>query len=350
MERLRIGYATYGSDFSRPADRRRFCYYAAKRGLQIERADPSRSYDLVVVTEKSDLSVWARYPRSRGKLVADFANAYLAAPSEGLRGRLRGPAKFVTRQWRHLHLSHHELLVDLCRRADGIVCTTQEVREAALPLCPNVHIILDFHVELGGVRKVVYGVRDTAHLAWEGEGCNVRMLEAIGPALAAVAKRRALALHVVTDLMYPMGLINVGLRPTKQLLDRVLPGVTTFLYQWNVAMAPHILTACDMAIIPIEVGNPLWLGKCENKLILFWRLGIPVLTSETPAYGRAMAGAGVEMTCRAPEEWQDKLQRYICDEAARRDAAEWGRRYAEAQHGEAQLMARWERVLESVLG
>ena len=44
---MRVGYAPYDASLSGPADRRRFPFYAERRGIQFELADPSREYDLV---------------------------------------------------------------------------------------------------------------------------------------------------------------------------------------------------------------------------------------------------------------------------------------------------------------
>ena len=52
-------------------------------------------------------------------------------------------------------------------------------------------------------------------------------------------------------------------------------------------------------------------GKPENKLVLLWQLGMPVLTSATPAYERAMAAAGLDMVCRSEAEWRSGLERMI---------------------------------------
>jgi len=37
-------------------------------------------------------------------------------------------------------------------------------------------------------------------------------------------------------------------------------------------------------VIPAVLGEPMFAGKPENKLLLFWRMGMPVITSSTAAY------------------------------------------------------------------
>jgi len=62
VEKLRIGYGGTSRDFTAPQDRRRFCFWASNREGDFELADPSKQYDLVVLTQMADLSQWVIYP------------------------------------------------------------------------------------------------------------------------------------------------------------------------------------------------------------------------------------------------------------------------------------------------
>jgi hypothetical protein len=65
-----------------------------------------------------------------------------------------------------------------------------------------------------------------------------------------------------------------------------------------------------MAIIPIDLSDNFNAGKPENKLILLWKIGIPVITSATPAYVRAMQAENLDMYCYTEKEWVDKILLY----------------------------------------
>ena len=90
LRELRIGYAPCSTTFEAPGDRRRFCYYAKKRNIPFEIARPSQAYDIVVVTQTADVSLWRQYPRERAKIIFDFVDSYLAIPRFDLKGLLRG--------------------------------------------------------------------------------------------------------------------------------------------------------------------------------------------------------------------------------------------------------------------
>ncbi len=75
QHRPRIGYAPFSSSLTHPGDRRRFPAYAKARGIPFELARPDENYDLVVLTELADISVWPNY--RGGKIIYDCIDLYL---------------------------------------------------------------------------------------------------------------------------------------------------------------------------------------------------------------------------------------------------------------------------------
>ena len=345
---LNVGYSTLGNDLTRPGDRRRFCHYASRRDVPFEIANPSSRYDLVVTTSGGDLGIWSRLPEST-KLVFDLVDSHLAVPRTDLRSALRGAFKFAFRHTRHLHLDYRALIAATCRRADAVVCTTEEQKGDIRGLCPNVHVILDFQPEAAKQVKTDYGAGNVFNLVWEGLPGNLVTFSCIADALRRLRTRRKIALHLITDLERAIGSTHVWMRPTKPWARRLIGIDEIYLYEWNQHVLPTISTACDLAVIPIPLDKPFFAGKPENKLMLFWRMGLPVVTSATPAYERAMRGAGLAMTCRTTDDWVRTLERYIDDEQARREAGQRGMAYAHAAHGEPRLLQKWDDVFASVL-
>jgi len=345
---MRIGYSTLRNDLTAPGDRRRFCHYAAQRGLPFEIARPGEKYDVVVTSSAGDLSEWSRLPRST-KLVLDMVDSYLDEPATEPRALVRGTAKFLLGHTRRWHFDYRALIEATCRRADAVICATEEQRDRISPLSENVHVILDFQSAEVARQKTDYRRGEVFHLAWEGLGVNLRTFETFAPAWRELRSRHKIELHLVTSLEIPTGSNSIGLRPARELVKRVL-GDGAYLYQWNVSMLAAICCACDLAVIPIPLDQPFFAGKPANKLIFFWRMGLPAVTSATPAYARAMRAAGLEMTCRDGSEWVLMIERLMSDENARQQAGERGRRMVEREYGESSLLERWDRVFESIGG
>lgn len=341
---LRIGYVPYSRSLERPGDRRRFVHYARRRNLKFEIADPSELYDVVVLSERADISVWSRY--TKGRLVYDLIDSYLAIPRSDVKGRLRGLAKYVSGQSRHLQTDHWKAIEAMCSRADAVICTTEEQRRDIEPLCSNVHIILDAHSMVARGAKADYAASQPFRLVWEGVPQTLGSLAVIRPVLARLSRKYPLELHLVTDLEYHRYLGRYGKSETLSAARRIFPEVR--LHAWNENDCANIICSCDLGVIPLMLDDPFNAGKPENKLLLMWRLGMPTIVSATPAYARAMSSAGLDMACTSAAEWETTLERYMADEVVRRQAGEAGRRYAESNFGDDRLLAAWDAMFASL--
>jgi hypothetical protein len=345
FEDLRIAYAPYDESLNRPADRRRFCYYAKKRNLTFEFANPSEAYDLVVVSAGADISVWSRY--RRGKVVYDMTDSYLATPKLDAMGMFRGVAKYATRQNRYLLWNYAEGLRQMCGRADAVVCTTAEQRTDILAHCGNVHIILDFQGNVVRSTKSDYSAGNVINLVWEGLAGNFHTLFEVKDVLSELHKTRPIAIHAITNLSYGKYLNGQFVQRSTSDLARKM-SVPCHLYEWNEYTCSAIACACDLAIIPIPLRDPIYAGKPDNKLHLFWRMGLPTIVSATPAYIRAMNESEISMACSTPQDWRDVLEKYCSSENARRDSGQRGREFVNKYHSEESMLSRWDRVLLSI--
>jgi len=340
----RVGYVPYSTTLAHPGDYRRFAGYAKSRKLSYEVAHPDRKYDLVVLTEWADISIWRNYPH--GKIVYDFVDSYLAIPRTDIRGCLRGIAKFISRQHRQLQLSYWEAIRNMCRRSDAVVCTTEDQRSLILPFCDNVHVVLDAHDAVASQVKKDYGLSDPVKLVWEGLPSNISQLGTIRRVLRELGRRYRIELNVVTDLEGALFLGKFWKVQSAAVVRRIFD--RTRMHAWDKNTFAGVITGCDIAVIPIDVRNPVAAGKPQNKLLLLWRMGMPVVTSATAAYSRAMNEAGQALTCKDDAEWLTNLERLILDEEARRYAGESGRAYAAGRFGEARTYDQWDAVFRSV--
>jgi len=344
LEDMRIGYVPYSQALDRPGDRRRFAYYASKRGLRFEIADPEQEYDLVILSARADVSVWSCYPQA--KLVYDLIDSYFAIPRTDLKGRLRGLFKFLSRQSRYLQLDYWKAIAGMCARADAVVCSTDEQRQDILKFCPNVHIVLDAHMDVTRTVKSDYRAGQPFRIVWEGLPQTLGSLALIRPVLDRLRERHPIEMHIVTDSEYFRYMGLYGKTNTLAEVLRILPDV--HFHEWRESDCADIICACDLAVIPLSLTDPFAAGKPENKLLLFWRMAMPVVTSASPAYVRAMRSAGMDLTVRNEADWLETLERLLGDEAARREAGTLGKAYTEREFSEARLLERWDAVFYSL--
>ena len=341
---LKIGYVPVTSSLTHPSDYRRFAGYAKARGLSFEEARWGEKYDLVVLSCQADISRWSDYPY--GKVVYDLIDSYLAIPSGNVKGMLRGLAKFAVRQNRRLRINYWEAIRDMCRRADAVVCTTTMQQTDISPFCANTHVVLDNHSEVANMQKSNYEAGKPFKLVWEGLPSNISQLETICEVLSDLRKRYPIELNLVTDLEGGRFLGKFGRLSSRTEAQKVFDGAV--VHSWDKETCAKIICECDAAIIPIDLKNAFAAGKPENKLLLLWRMGMPVVVSATPAYLRAMNEAGVSLACKDNQEWAKRLEEIICDEEVRRSAGEGGKAYVSKHFSEVMILDRWDNVFRSI--
>ena len=340
----RIGYVPYSATLKAPGDRRRFVAYAQARNLPYELALFDERYDIVVLSELADISVWPEY--RQGKVVYDLIDSYLSVPRTNWRQLLRGPAWYALGKHKRLQDYLYSLRA-MCRRADVVVCTTDEQKEAIGRFCSNIHVILDIHSAVATKVKTQYAAGRPFRLVWEGLASNLPQLLTLAPILRTLATRREFELHVVTDAKRPWPQAGLFRSDSRQFLARHFDRVC--FHEWKEENCAQTITSCDLAVIPIDLNDSFVVEKPENKLLLFWRMGMPVVTSATPAYRRAMQAAQTpKLACENKSQWLDALERMMSNKAAREDAAKRGRLQAEKEYGSAELIARWDAVFAAL--
>jgi hypothetical protein len=342
---MRIGYSPYTPSLIAPGDRRRFGAYARARGLRFELAKPGERYDLLVVSTGGDLASWSDPSSGADLVVFDLCDSYLGIP-RGPTDTVRGLGKYALGDFGHPVFSFRQTVEDMCRRADAVICTTAEQQRTITRYNGNVHIALDMSDDSVRQTKSDYAVGDTLNIFWEGLPYNLRYFEVLREPLATLDRRRPVALHVMTLLEFGRWSRRIGTVHTKSLTRRLFPH--TYVYEWNDLMLSRIATSCDLAVIPLDLTDPLAAGKSENKLLWMWKVGLPTLTTSTPPYVRAMQAAGVDMTCTTAADWSEKLTWLSDDENSRRQGGELGRAFATTMHDSETTLAEWDRAFESL--
>ena len=302
----RIGYAGYSPDFSGPGDRRRFCAYAAHRGLRFEPARIDQDYDLVLATHNGDLAGWTARKRREGdkfKFIFELVDGYFAQRALPRR-LLKGTARFFLGTDSRLSPDFLKTLIRASSAADAVICSTPDQREVISRYNPNVFVSFDHFGDELDAPKVDYERGDKLRIVWEGQSTTVPNLQVIREPLNDLRDR--IELHVVTDPLIYRYFGRFSPYPSRDALRGI--ECAKVFHHWDKATFARHIVACDLAVIPIERSNALAWAKPENKLVLLWQLGMPVLTSATPAYGRAMAAAGLDLVCADPAEWGDKLE------------------------------------------
>jgi glycosyltransferase involved in cell wall biosynthesis len=343
---MRIGYAPYDHSLQAPGDRKRFVAWAEDRQAPFEVVDaPRAGIDVAVVCTVADLTRWRNAPRS-AKIVYDITDDYLALPEAGLKNRARGVVKFLSGELSRPTLRYGRLMAEMCRRADVVVCTSEDQRRRVRDLGHrDVRIILDcYDAESMGIKRDYRGSGQST-LAWEGLPFNVDTLELLRDPIAALPPALQPTVHVATQPTFHPYARRFGRRSAQTIAQRALPNVPIVVHAWNRTTIPRIVAACDVAVIPLPLEDPFARSKSAQKLVGLWAMGMPVVTSATPAYTDAMEAAGLDFACTTTDDWERALTALLSDEQARRDAGAAGQAYVAAHASREIMLTRWDEVL-----
>jgi len=76
---------------------------------------------------------------------------------------------------------------------------------------------------------------------------------------------------------------------------------------------------------------------------MLWQLGMPVLASDTPAYRRAMAGAGLDQLCGDSADWRAALARMIgASDSGRESIGREARAFSERAYSREEFARRFD--------
>jgi glycosyltransferase involved in cell wall biosynthesis len=344
---MRLGYAPYDRTLDAPGDRRRFVAWARARGVEFELVDrPKAGIDVAVVCTVADLPRWRHAPPGM-KVVYDITDDYLGLPETGLKNRARGVAKFLAGELSRPTLRYRQIMVEMCKRADVVVCTSEDQRHNVEELAGScdVRIILDcYDPEIAGLKRD-YSASAGPRLAWEGLAVNVGTLALLREPLAQLPPELRPTVHIATQPVFHRYARRFGRCSAQAVAERALPDVSIVLHPWDRFDAAHIVAACDVAVIPLPLDDSFARSKSAQKLVSWWAMGMPVVTSATPAYSQAMRAAGLNTACRTIDDWGHALGTLLADEAARRAAGEAGRTYVERHASREIMLSRWDEVL-----
>src|SRR3954451_12441319 len=198
---MELGYAPYDPTLDAPGDRRRFVSSATDRGVNFAVVEqPHPGIDVAVVSSVADLVRWRDAP-SATRVVYDLTDDYLGLPASGLKNRARGVAKFLSGELSRPTLRYRELMADMCRRADVVVCTSSLQRDNVRRVAgdKDIRIILDCYDEASAGAKQSYASTGQPRIVWEGLPFNVETLELLREPLEALAPALQPSVHVVTQ-------------------------------------------------------------------------------------------------------------------------------------------------------
>ncbi len=324
-------------------------YWAKQRGHEIT-LDLDQKVDVLVLSGRADLTAWSR-KKDRAPLILDLVDGYLG--KEHLwRDWTRGAGKVLTGHISGAPRTYRKIVAEACSKAQAVICETVEQRETIVPYCPNTHAILDFHEEFPmlAYRAISEGGKFPS-LMWEGMPFTAKGLLLLQETFTEISKTRPISLNMVTDLTYPLFLGKYFYSGTEKILGDIpkILGDRFTLSKWSLDAVVATAKRSDLAVLPLDPAGTLNPLKAENRLLMMWRIGLPVLTSPSLAYNRVMAQTELGGICSSPSEWLQKVNEMIESPELRQRSVERGQQYIRDTHSEKIVLEAWDKLFESVI-
>lgn len=300
LNNLSIGYIPFSKTISGPADRRRFIFFAKEAKLKYEIFNPNKIYDLVIANTLSDPGLLLKLPK-KTKLLFDFTDAYMAENIFSIRALFRGLYKYSKGLSSKFYLNYKKAFIDIMKRSEVVICSSLEQKKLIMPYCKKIQIILDSHIEECTKVKKNYNNGEFLNIGWEGQHATLPCLLSLLKKISASNLNEHIKYHIVTDEnIKTLDKLKYGKSMKRYLKNKNL---NIIFYPWSIENVNNLADICDFAIIPVDLKNPMHKLKPENRIHLFWRLGLPVLASSTDSNVRAMQNCNHDLYAKTYSEW-----------------------------------------------
>jgi hypothetical protein len=350
MSKLKIGYSPLSQSLSAPGDRRRLIFWANARGHKIV-TDLTQKVDVLVASENSDFNS-PIFKQGKIPVIFDLIDAYLSPLnsyddfargfSKKLFGQISGSIK---------PFSHH--IRDFCLNSSGVICSSMEQKEVIQSFNKNAHIILDSHDEIPFINfsKSKYRLTSNFRILWEGQPATIRGVKQLSKAFLDTHRSLNFRFELVTDLEYFQFLNRYLKRSTINLLKNDFKNFyeNLSIVPWTVDNLVSSAQMSSIAVIPIDLTVPMQNLKPENRLLIMWRLGLPCLTSPSPAYARVARNVKLDLVCQSPDEWLENINLLLTDPKLALEHVESGQEYLRDTHSQSILLMKWDQAIESIL-
>ena len=342
---IKLAYVPYHKELVVPGDRRRFIFYASARKIPFEIADSSKIYDIVYLTYGCDLSAWIKYKKINPnvKIIFELIDAYLLEDL-GILTIFRGLVRYFHGKESSFWFYHKSALREIISFADAVVCSNREQMNNIININNNVHLSLDYFSNDISQHKVSLASNKKLKLVWEGQAHTIKNLLLLNDIFEKLGDK--VELYIVTDLVIksPFKVFN---RKTNSVLSKLK--CQYHLIEWNICTFSYYISNSDLAIIPISSDNSMMWNKPENKLLLFWEIGLPTLTSPTPSYKRVMDVAKLDFCCSSSDEWIRKIEEYMESSIEyRKEVMKKTNHYLNEYHTKNKILASWDSIFESL--
>ena len=263
-----------------PVDRRRFLAFVKNTVGYKATFDIKAKFDLIFCAGSGDINLALELKETGKPLIYDYANHYLEE-NITFKNYFR-PAYFsLSKKYSFNFQSYYSTIRRIIQAADAVTCSS-EVQKRYLERHTSVrqvHVLTDFFENdfphLFRDKFLPSNTRNHS-LFWEGQAENLKNFDSFED-----HEFQKLKIDLVTDPQYRLGFFK---RSSKKYCERMFDDFE--IHNWSFDAIISRSRICDIGIIPINKSMHIYSAKPENKAILMFLLGLPVIASSIPSYSQ----------------------------------------------------------------
>jgi len=301
-------YDAYSADLTQISDRRRSGLWINLPDFEVV-GDDGAPIDVQVITPFTDPFLISRL--KPGVLtVLDIVDGYLIEDAPFIKDYLRYFLRSSKREALKKPKRFSKSLREVCSKVDLIVVASNEQARIAGLYNPHVTVIRDSHDELGKPLNIkLFNKTQGFNIFWEGLGFTIFHFEEVVKELGEFLIETNSTLNLVTNETFPRYAAKFGKIKAIKLIQKIFgpAAKNVHIHAWSQEKVREIARKCDFGVIPILENDKFGRLKPENKLLIYWRLGLQTLFSDTPSYVRLADEVGVSEYSVESGKWKEKL-------------------------------------------
>ena len=342
MAAIRVFYFPYTPDGLGPADRRRFGRWCSVRKHQIVGIN-DRNIQLAVLTPKG-LYLAPYFAKRKIPIILDIVDAQNLLShwgrdlARGLSNKRSGnilpifPIKFSSIIRNNLKFVH------------TVVVANPEQQYLYNNFARTTYI-LDSHSEIPMLDVNLN--RPRGALFWEGLPYTWKEVFPLFAEIQKSFEGDNFILNIVTSEKYKSLTKPRGFHSSRTQIATYEKkyGFKTNFYPWNLQNLLEAAQVSEFGLLPVGNQKEMFL-KAENRLLIMWRLGLPTLFSNTPAYSRVSSLSGVTSgKCESAQDWLDCISEWRKNPTLAIRQVELGQLYIKQMHSEENFLQKWDNLV-----
>lgn len=347
---MKISYDSYSENLDHIVDRRRVGLLLSEVDSLFGSAEHS-STELNIFTPISNLANFSRI-RENQKLIFDIVDGYLVEDVGLTKDYLRYLSRVGIKKFLKQPRKFADVLKSVCYSADLVTVGSLEQAQVMRAFNPNVFAIWDCHDEFGNPKEFRNSEKNQDFdIFWEGLSFTIFHFQEHWKDIRRFLEETNSKLHLVSNPNFKRYANKYFQGTTKKLVTKVFSGQSdrVILHDWSVKTVQEVSQFCDFGIIPIDSNDKFGRLKPENKLLLYWRLGLPTLFSKIPSYERLSTRFDLSEFAVEEGEWLPSLNRFkSSDFIKRKDFGEVTQMLIQ-EHNRFAIIEKWKKAIETVL-